>query len=62
MSRPNYMHELGLSINMRDLSRFIKIYENALASSGLKTESILHAFNTAYLMKEGVTDTNRQKC
>ncbi len=52
----------SLSINMRDLSRFIKVYEKALKDTNVTSRAIMHAFNSAYLMKEGVTDTMREKC
>lgn len=47
---------------MRDLSRFIKVYEKALKDTDETSRAIMHAFNTAYLMKEGVTNSMREKC
>ena len=46
---------------MRDLSRFIRVYKQALVEAS-PLQAILHAFNSTYLMKEGVTDAKRQQC
>lgn len=52
----------SLTVNMRDLSRFIKVYEKALTDTDVSCHAIMHAFNSAYLMKEGITNKQREKC
>ena len=48
---------------MRDLSRFLRVYQRASSSSQQVTllQAILYAFNSTYLMKEGVTDAKREQ-
>ena len=53
----------GGTVNMRDLSRFLRVYQRAVKPDGSnQLPAILHAFNTTYLMKEGVTGAKREVC
>ena len=52
----------GGAVNMRDLSRFLRIYKRAISSEVSQLQAILHAFNSTYLMKEGVTVAKRELC
>ncbi len=47
---------------MRDLSRLLKIFRQSLANGVNRDSSLLHAFNTCYLMREGVSAELRTKC
>ena len=47
---------------MRDLSRFIRVYKQALFEQASPLQALLHAFNSTYLMKEGVTESKRRQC
>ena len=53
----------GGTVNMRDLSRFLRVYQRAVKPDrSNQLPAILHAFNTTYLMKEGVTGAKREVC
>ena len=47
---------------MRDLSRLLTIFRQSLGSGANRDASLLHAFNTCYLMREGVSPDIRSKC
>lgn len=47
------------AVNMRDLSRFLRVYKQALAGNATSLQSVLYAFNCTYLLKEGVTNGKR---
>lgn len=51
-----------IGVNMRDLSRFLRVYKQALVGNATSLQAILYAFNCTYLLKEGVTDAKRQNC
>ena len=52
-----------ISVNMRDLSRFLRIYKQVLArGQSTYLQAILYAFNCTYLLKEGVSEEKRQHC
>lgn len=51
------------AVNMRDLSRFLRVYQQAVVeSSANQLQAILYAFNSTYLMKQEVTPVKRDKC
>ena len=47
---------------MRDLSRLLTIFRQAKANGVNRDASLLYAFNTCYLMREGVNVELRKKC